>query len=191
MAKRKAHPDSWAGGRAASKRKTPRHDIATQVKRLGADSLLPPHKPTKQARLEEDKGLTPPMRTLEDDIDNLLYNHLTAMNGTERAAICRPLMALIRMRLGTERKVGKHPALAAPYGAASTFFDSVVDSARIGAQRAATPGACVVLVGDIVSGFEAWGPFESGTDAVRWKQEKGVREFTQGQWFLLPLKEAK
>lgn len=51
------------------------------------------------------------------------------------------------------------------------------------------PGPYVVLVGDIVSGFEAFGPFESGTDAVRWKQNKGVREFTQGQWFLLPLKE--
>lgn len=48
-------------------------------------------------------------------------------------------------------------------------------------------GRQIVLVGDIVSGFEAYGPFESGMDAVRWKQNKGVREFTQGQWFLLPL----
>lgn len=31
----------------------------------------------------------------------------------------------------------------------------------------------IVLVGDIVSGFEAYGPFECGSDAVRWKQEQG------------------
>lgn len=49
-------------------------------------------------------------------------------------------------------------------------------------------GQCVMLVGDIVSGFEAYGPFACGSDAVRWKQGKGARELTQGQWYLMALK---
>lgn len=54
----------------------------------------------------------------------------------------------------------------------------------------AFPGMHIVLVGDIVSGFEAYGPFKTGNDAVRWKQgDEGQRELTQGQWYLMQLKE--
>lgn len=53
------------------------------------------------------------------------------------------------------------------------------------------PTKYVVLVGDIVSGFEAFGPFLSGHEAITWKQSKGVREFTQGQWFLMSLIDIK
>lgn len=43
----------------------------------------------------------------------------------------------------------------------------------------------VLLVGDIVSGFDVVGPFPSGHDCIRWKQGKGAREYVQGQWYTL------
>lgn len=49
-------------------------------------------------------------------------------------------------------------------------------------------GKHVVLIGDIVTGFEAYGPFDSVHDAITWKSSTGVREFAHGQWFLMELK---
>lgn len=48
-------------------------------------------------------------------------------------------------------------------------------------------GSHVVLVGDIVSGFNAYGPFSSGEAAIRWRMSAGVRELTQGNWYLMQL----
>jgi hypothetical protein len=50
-------------------------------------------------------------------------------------------------------------------------------------------GQHIVMIGDIVTGFEAWGPFESGHDAIEWKGSTGVREMAHGQWYLMQLKE--
>lgn len=47
----------------------------------------------------------------------------------------------------------------------------------------------IVLIGDIVTGFEAYGPFNSGHDAIEWKGSDGVREIAHGQWYLMQLKE--
>lgn len=61
--------------------------------------------------------------------------------------------------------------------------------ARLHEDKGLTPKQYGILVGDIVSGFELYGPFEDGHAAVKWKQQKGNRELTQGQWYLMPMKE--
>lgn len=49
----------------------------------------------------------------------------------------------------------------------------------------------VLLVGDLVTGFECYGPFCDGAEAVHWANKTGVRERVAGQWFMLPLKEPR
>lgn len=50
------------------------------------------------------------------------------------------------------------------------------------------PSMCVVLVGDVSIGFDVYGPFKTGVEAIAWRQATGVREWTDKQWFLMPLK---
>lgn len=111
----------------------------------------------------------------------------------------REKLATARNRSPRTRTVGKHPALAAPYTTSANDAPTRLLSDKINPLTGMSPShaaalrppdfrAQVMLVGDIVSGFDAYGPFDSPSSAVDWKQRKGNRELTQGQWFLLPLK---